>query len=118
MGSESSMRLIKNVIITGIAILLIISLSKNIFSYKDKLSFYQDFQTEYDEELQTNKELKSELKKSADSYYVEKEIREQLQLLKPNEVAVIMPAITISPTPSPTPPKKPAEQWYDLLIQK
>lgn len=112
------MRLIRNIIITFVALLLLVSLSKNILSYKDKRAFFNEYGHEYKAELYTNKKLKSELKKSSDSYVVEKEIREQLQLLKPNEVAVILPNITIQPTPTPTPVKKPYEEWRDLLLRK
>lgn len=110
------MRLIKNAIITVFAVLLVLSLSRNIFDYKDKIAFYDDYKSEYEKELEQNKQLKSELKQSTDSYYVEREIREQLQLLKENEVAVILPEITITPTPTEAPPKPPYEQWRDLLL--
>jgi hypothetical protein len=87
-------------------------------SYKDKRDFYHEIDREYKAELDTNKKLKSELKKNSDSYIVEREIRNQLQLLKPNETSVILPNITINPTPSPTPIKKPYEEWRDLLLRK
>jgi len=112
------MHRIKNIIVVFLALLFAASLSKNILSYKDKHGFYGEIKQEYKEELETNKKLKSELKKNSDSYVVEKEIREQLQLLKPNEVAIILPNITIQPTPTPTPEKKPYEEWRDLLLKK
>ena len=112
------MRLIRNIIIAFIGILLLVSLSKTIFSYKDKRDFFREYDDDYKAELEMNKKLKSELKSSSDSYIVEKNIREQLQLLKPNEVAVILPSIKVEPTPTPTPMKKPYEEWLDLVIKK
>lgn len=112
------MRFVKNTIVVVFALLFLGSLIRNIFSYLDKRNFYSEIEQEYREELDTNKKLKSELKKNSNSYLVEKEIRDQLQLLKPNEKTVILPNITISPTPSPTPIKKPYEEWRDLLLRK
>jgi len=47
---------------------------------------------------------------------VEKNIRQKLNLLKPNEIAIILPKIT--PTPSPTPIIKnpPYQQWWKLFF--
>ena|SRR3990167_3088603 len=112
------MRFIKNGVIAIVAVLLLVSLSKSILSYKDKIAFNKEYEKEYAKELETYKQLKGELKKSSDSYVVEKDIREKLQLLKPNEVAVILPTISVQPSPSPTPEKKPYQEWVDLLLRK
>jgi cell division protein FtsB len=93
---------------------LVASLSRNIFLYKDKLSFYHDYRKEYEKEHDVNKKLKSDLKKSEDYYFVEKEIREKLNLLQPGETALIIPEVTLTPEPTPTVPKKPYEQWWEL----
>lgn len=100
-----------------LVLFLLYSLSKNIFSYTGKLQFYHDFRKEYEKEYDKNKKLKSELRKSTDYYTVEKEIREKLNLLQPDEEAIILPKITITLAPSPTPIKKPYQQWIDLVTK-
>jgi cell division protein FtsB len=108
------LRLIKNSIFFLLLAVLVASLSRNIFLYKDKLSFYHDYRKEYEKEHDVNKKLKSDLKKSEDYYFVEKEIREKLNLLQPGETALIIPEVTLTPEPTPTVPKKPYEQWWEL----
>ncbi|KXK10308.1 MAG: hypothetical protein UZ22_OP11002000822 [Microgenomates bacterium OLB23] len=57
------LRLIKNVIFFTLFATLIVSLSRNIFLYKDKLSFYHDYRKEFEKERDINKKLKSDIKK-------------------------------------------------------
>jgi cell division protein FtsB len=109
--------ILKNSIFVIIVSFLIISLSKNIFDYKKKVTFYKNYQTELDKEKKNNQKLQSEIKKSEDYNSVEKTIREKLNVLKPDEIAVILPEKT--PTPSPLPPtKKPIyAQWFELIVK-
>ncbi len=111
-------RLIKNLIFFLLLAVLVVSLSRNIFLYKDKLTFYHDYRKEYEKERDTNKKLKSDLKKSSDYYYVEKEIREKLNLLQPGEQVLLIPKVTLTPEPTPTVVKQPHEQWADLFLGK
>ncbi|OGK22679.1 hypothetical protein A3H80_00825 [Candidatus Roizmanbacteria bacterium RIFCSPLOWO2_02_FULL_37_19] len=110
-------RVIKNIILSVVALFLIFSLSRNIFDYKDKLKFYHEYRREYEQENELNKRLKSELKKSEDYYFIEKQIREKLNLLQPQEEALILPKISTTPTLPPVIVKKPYEQWLELLIR-
>ena len=105
-------------LLVSIALFLAYSLSKNIFSFKDKVGFYEELQSEHNEEKELNKQLKSDLKKSSDYYYIERQIRDKLNLLQADEVSIIIPVITPSPTPAPSVDKKPYEQWFDLLIRQ
>ena len=100
-----------------IASFLLYSLTKNFFSYKDKVSFYEDLQNEYNKEENRNKKLKSDIQKGSDYYYVERNIREKLNLLQKDEIAIIIPPITPTPSPTPIIIKKPYEQWADLLTR-
>jgi cell division protein FtsB len=111
-------RLIKNFIYAALLIVLVASLSRNIFLYKDKLSFYHDYRTEYEKENELNKKLKSDIKKSEDYYYVEKEIREKLNLLQPGETSLIIPEVTLTPEPTPAVPKAPYQEWLELYINR
>jgi len=82
------------------------------------MTFYKNYQDEYDKEKKNNQRLQSEIKKSQDYYTVEKNIREKLNLLKPDEIAIILP----ERTPTPVTYKKkvlPAyQQWIELLTKK
>ena len=110
------LRLIKNTILGILIVSLMYSLSKNIFGYTDKLDFYHEYRKEYEKENELNKQLKSDLKRSKDYYFVEREIREKLNLLQPQEEAIILPKITITPTPPPAITPAPYKQWIDLIV--
>ncbi len=110
-------RLIKNAVFFCLMAVLVASLSRNIFLYKDKLTFYHDYRKEYEKERELNKKLKSDIKKSEDYYFVEKEIRDKLNLLQPNETALIIPKVTLTPEPTPTVPKAPYQEWLELYTQ-
>lgn len=109
---------IKNTIFVLIVGFLIVSLTKNIFDYKKKVSFYTNYQTELNKEKQTNQKLQSEIKKSQDYNSVEKIIREKLNVLKPDEIAVILPERSPSLSPTPTPHKPAYQQWFELITKK
>jgi len=111
-------RLIKNSVFILIFAVLTISLSRNIFLYKGKLAFYHDYRKEFEKERNANKKLKSDLKKNEDYYQVEKEIRDKLNLLQPDETAIIIPQVTLTPEPTPTVIKAPYQEWADLFLGK
>lgn len=95
--------------------LLIVSLTGNIFDYQQKIKFFEQYKKELTEKEEKNKELKSELVKAKDYYQVEKKIREKLNLLKPDEVAVILPKQTPTSTLTPKQEKPPLRQWIELF---
>jgi cell division protein FtsB len=107
---------IKNAIFIFIAATLILSLSKSLFEYKNKLNIYTQYQKETTKLKEERKNLQSGLKKNTDSSYLERQVREKLNLLKPGEKAIIIPQITIIPetTPTPTPPAY--RQWINLFL--
>lgn len=106
---------IKNMAIFIFITILIYSLSRSIFNYKKKFSFFEDYQKERHKELEKNKKLKSDILKNQDYYTVEKNIRQKLNLLKPGEIAIILPKITPTPSPTPLIKKWPYQQWVELF---
>lgn len=110
------MKMLKKIVVTVIVIFLFFSLTKNIFDYRKTLDFYQSFKQDYQQEKQKNIALRTSLLKNKDPQQVEKTIRNQLNLLKPGEIAVIIP----SPTPTPikiTPTPKPVyRQWFEVFF--
>ncbi len=111
------MRKVKTALAIFLIFFLLFSLLKNIFNYKDKMKFFDDYRHDYEAEKKKNIELKTEMVKKKSVTEVEKIIRNDLNLLKPDEIALILP----SPTPFPrriTPTPPPVwRQWWDLLIK-
>jgi|SRR3989339_341005 len=111
------MQLIKKIIGVIFVIFLFSSLIKNVFNYTSKNQFYQDYKNDYEKENKKNIELKTEIVKKQSVAEVEKTIRNKLNLLKENEVAIILPVPTltiITPTPTPVPNYL---QWWNLYFK-
>ncbi len=111
------MKILKNILLVIFVLFLGSSLIKNIFDYRDKLNFYQQYQQAYNQERQQNVALQTEILKKKDPNELEKTIRNKLNLLRPNEVSVILPnptptPIIITPTPAPN-----WRQWLNLFTK-
>lgn len=99
-----------------LSIFLFFSLTKTIFDYRNTLSFYQSFKTEYEAAKHENIALQTKILRASDRNELEKTIRNKLNLLKKNEIAVIVPLPTPTPTvltPTPAPVYK---QWQTVLV--
>lgn len=108
--------LFKKTLIAFLLIFLIYSLSHNIFEYKKKLALYMDYKKDYQEALEKNKKLKTEVLKSQDYYFLEKNIRQKLNLLQPNEIAIILPKLTLTPSHAPKIEKPVYQKWLELFF--
>ncbi len=104
------------VFLLAVTVFFVSSLLRSIATYRDKMEFYRSLEAERDKEKAINKKLKSNVRRSHDFYYVERNIREKLNLLKENEVSVILPPLSPTPTPTPQPLKTPLQQWKELAI--
>jgi len=83
------MKALKNIVGIFLVVFLLFSLLKNIFNYKDKIKFYENYKQNFEEEKKKNIELKTEIVKKKSTAEVEKTIRNDLNLLKPDEIAII-----------------------------
>lgn len=111
------MKAVKNTLAVFLIVFLLFSLLKNIFNYKDKMKFFEDYRQDYEAEKKKNIELKTEIVKKKSVTEVEKTIRNDLNLLKDDEIALILPSPTPTPvrlTPTPAPSWK---QWLDLFVK-
>ena len=111
------MKLIKNIVFIFLLLFLFSSLLRNLFGYKSKLQFYQQFKKNFDKETKRNIELKTEVVRKKSVEEIEKTIRNDLNLLKDNEIALIIPSppkISASITPTPLPNWK---QWWELYFK-
>ncbi|MCX7881019.1 MAG: septum formation initiator family protein [Patescibacteria group bacterium] len=103
------MNFLKKIFFLFLSFFLIFSLLKNIINHQKKLQFYQEYEEQLKKERKKNIELKTEIARKNDLYYVEKIARNKLNLSKENEMVIIL-----SP-PSPTPTiitPTPAPNWY------
>lgn len=110
------MKYIRYLILFIILFFLSSSLIKNILDYQKKYEFYQGYKTDYEKEKKNNIALKTEIRKKDSAIELEKTIRNDLNLLRPNETAIMIPTPTPSPvviTPTPAPNWK---QWMDLFF--
>lgn len=112
------MKSIKTVLVFLFLIFLVSSLTKNIVDYQKKLQFYEDYRLKFESEKKRSITLKTEVLKNSDLNEIEKTLRNKLNLLKPNEIAIIVPKPTptvSSVTPTPLPPW---EQWKELFLER
>lgn len=109
---------VKRILFILFFLFLFSSLTKNAFEYRKNYSFYDSYKTEADQVKKRNTQLKTQLLKQSDPYEIEKTIRNKLSLLKPNEIAIILPQ------PSPTPrvfiptPAPVYRQWWDTFFAR
>ncbi len=111
------MKTVRNTIIVLFVLFLFSSLVRNLFDYRNKLQFYEEYKKEYEKEKQENVTLKTEVLKKTSQNELEKTIRNKLNLLRPDEVAIMLPSptpIPYIPTPTPLPNWM---QWWKLFFK-
>jgi cell division protein FtsB len=109
--------LLKNTILSIIIIALTASLIKNYQDSKIKQQILIEYQNEVSKLKSEDKKLQAEIKKSADSRFVEEEARNKLNLIKKNEISLIVPKLTITPTPVPIRPIPNWQKWANLILR-
>src|SRR3990167_8821725 len=85
------MTLVRKILLYSVLVFLAISLSKNIIEYRRNVSFYNNYQEEYNREKKRNIELQSKLVKAKDIDEFEKIVRNKLNLQKSNEAILVIP---------------------------
>jgi cell division protein FtsB len=104
------------VVVGAILLFILYVLTRNVFDYTDKLRYYEQYKELYNKEKNQNLKLKTQIAKQNDPSELEKTIREKLNLLRPDEVDILLP----SPTPTP-PSYSPTEapnwiKWRDVFF--
>ncbi len=109
------MRLVYKLVLGIIFIFLMISAIMQYLDYKNKLHYLILFKTQVNEEKEKAIKLSTQLHRLKDKKYLEKVIREKLNLSKKGEFILILP----SPTPvpyKPTPTSVPHwRQWIETF---
>ncbi|MBI2051602.1 septum formation initiator family protein [Candidatus Roizmanbacteria bacterium] len=111
------MRAVKTLLFSVLVVFLFFSLTKNLFDYKKTLDFYKSFQEEFEKEKKTNVSLKTKTLKNSAPSELEKTIRNKLNLLKKNELAIIIPKPTPTPAAVAAKPQPAYVQWWRLFFQ-
>lgn len=111
------MPVVKRVFFAVLFAFLLLSLFKNLSSYQRNQSFYKGYVENLEKARQTNVRLKTEKLRKTSLREVEKTIRNKLNLLRPNEIAVIIPPPSPTPTPIITPELPVYEQWYNVFFK-
>ncbi|MFH0773545.1 MAG: septum formation initiator family protein [bacterium] len=95
---------------------LVISLIRNVADYQRNISFYDQTKSNYTKALLENKQLKVNEQAGSSPFEIEKNLRNKQNLIRDNEIIVIVPP----PSPSPTPFVRPKEpvfmQWMRLFF--
>jgi cell division protein FtsB len=112
------MKLINKFFLGILLLILFSSFIKNFINYQEGKKFYDQYKKNYEEEKKKNTKLKTQMIKQTNIYEVEKKIRNELNLLQPDEVAVILPPIKTTPTPTPTPNLPNWKKWINLYQGK
>jgi cell division protein FtsB len=110
--------MLKKLLIGFICFFLLVSLIKNVNEYQKNVQFYENYKKDYETEKKENNMLRMQAIKQSDPNEIEKTIRNKLNLIKPNEVAIIVPTPTVLPT-TPTPTPEPVyRQWADVFFSR
>jgi hypothetical protein len=109
--------MIRNILIILIGVFLFSSLIKNITELQKNKRFYIAFQDEYEREKDKNNKLNMQAVKEADRLELEKTIRNKLNLLKDNEIAIIVPTPTLEPPMVSLTPLPVYQQWLHVFFK-
>jgi len=110
------MKTVKTIGLVLFLLFLTTSFVKNLIDYNSKKAFYENYRTKYETEKKRNIELKTALLKKSDLGEIEKIIRNKLGLLRPDEVAVVMPRPTPSPVIITLTPAPSWRQWLKVYV--
>jgi len=112
------MTIFKKIFLTIIFFLILSSSIKNIINYQNAQKFYRRYKENFEKEKKKNQMLKTQILKKTSLFEVEKIIRNQLNLIKPDEVLVIIPRPTLYPSPTPTPVLSNWQKWFKVYQGK
>ncbi|MEK7070246.1 MAG: septum formation initiator family protein [Patescibacteria group bacterium] len=110
------MKKLKRILLLLILTFLLFTFTKNLFDYQKNLSFYESFKNDFEKARKNNIALRTQILKNKDPQVVEETIRDNLNLLKPNEVSIIIPTPTPQPKPITPAPGPIYQQWLNLLF--
>ncbi len=109
------MQLVRSVLVVVFFLFLLFALSKNIVDYRRNIKLHETLKKEYEDKKKDNIKLKTNVLRYNDPDELEKTIRNKLNMVKEDEVAVIIAKPSPVPfAPSPT-PQQPYKQWFSFF---
>ena len=109
------MKIIGKTIVSLIFLFLFFLLTRSLVNYQTKFSFYKQIENNYQQKKKENINLKTGILRAKEKTNLEKTIRNKLGFLKKNEIAIIIPKITPSPTIITPPPLPNWQQWLRVF---
>lgn len=110
------MEIVRKIVFLLFMIFFFTSLTRSYFEYQKNVKFYKSYQEGYEKEKKKNITLKTEVLKQSDPNEIEKTIRNKLNLLRENEIALIIPEPSPTPTPVITPVVPIYKQWWVVFF--
>jgi hypothetical protein len=95
---------------------LVISFVRNVFDYQRNLSFYDQTKENFTKALLKNKNLKVQKRADSSPFEIEKSLRNKQNMLRKDEIIVIVPSPSPIPTPIIRPTEAPYKQWINLFF--
>ena len=96
---------------------LVVSLIRNVADYQRNLSYYDQIKNNFNKANSENKSLKVHKQADSSPFEIEKNLRNKQNLIRANEVIVIIPSPSAAPTPILRPTEPPYKQWARLFFQ-
>ncbi|MCS7093483.1 MAG: hypothetical protein NZL96_03640 [Patescibacteria group bacterium] len=109
------MSIFRKIVFFGAFVFFLLSLIPNLLNYKNHLVFFQKIKEAYEKEKKKNIELKTKILRQKSVYELEKNIRNNLNLTRKNEMVVLLPPLKISPSPTPTPFLSNWQKWLKVF---
>ena len=107
----------RKIVFLIVLLFLVISFVRIALDYQRNISFYDQIKNNYNKALLENKELKVHKQAGSSAFEVEKNLRNKQNLLRENEIIVIVPPLSPFPSPFVQPTDYPARQWMRLFFQ-
>ncbi len=107
---------LRSIVLLILFIFFITSLTRNLVGYYKNLSYHKDYADRYKEEDKRNRTLKTQVLKEKDPNELEKTIRNKLNLSQPNEIVIMVPTVTPTPTVYIKPTVPVYKEWIDVLF--
>jgi len=107
----------RKVVFIIVLLFLVISLLRNVSDYQRNISFYDQIKNNFDKASQENKALKVHKQAGSSPFEIEKNLRNKQNLIREDELIVIIPSPSVVPTSYVRPTDAPYRQWLQLFFQ-
>lgn len=96
---------------------LIVSLVRNTLEYRKSLSYYQETKANLTAAVEKNKELLLKKTTAGSAFEIEKNLRNNENLLREGETMIIVPSPSPTPTPVAAPKRPPYREWISVFFE-